>query len=85
MAKRLGAENVGTLGGEDLKHSIFSYEIKNRVRSTIHSFMEQCIKNCPTGKIPVVIVHKHKDSHNKDLVCMSLKDWEQWNGSIESC
>jgi hypothetical protein len=83
MAKRLGAENVGTLGGEDLKDSVFSFEVKNRVKSVAHGFMEQCVKNCPQGKIPVVIIHKHRDLHVNDLVCMKLSDWESWNGSIK--
>ncbi|MEN6321701.1 MAG: hypothetical protein ABFD82_23505 [Syntrophaceae bacterium] len=82
LAKRLGMKRVGVLGKEDLNDGTFSVEVKNRVKSTAHNFMAQCIRNAPIGKTPLVIIHKHKDPHGEDLVCMRLRDWEAWNGLL---
>lgn len=79
-AKRLGGKNVGSLGGEDVESTNFSIECKSRVKSVAHAFMDQAVRNCPKDKMPLVIIHKHNDSHNNDLVCMRLIDWEAWNG-----
>jgi hypothetical protein len=82
IAKIVGGKRIGTLCGEDIQHDDYSIEVKNRVKSTAHGFMAQAIRNCPQGKTPMVIIHKHGDLHGNDLVCVRLKDWESWNGSI---
>ena len=83
LAKRLGGKRVGILGSEDISHDWASFEVKNRVKSTVHGFMEQCTRNCPQGKVPIVIVHKHGERHGNDLVCMKLVDWEAWQGELK--
>ena len=83
IAKRVGGKRVGVMGGEDISHEWASFEVKNRVRSTTHGFMEQATRNAPQGTVPSVIIHKHGDRHGNDLVCMKLADWEAWNGEIK--
>jgi len=85
LAKRTGAQRLGIMGKDDLRDGTFSYEIKNRMKSTAHGFMEQAKRNCAKGKIPIVIIHKHGQEHGKDLVCMELAQWEMWNGKITRC
>jgi hypothetical protein len=82
IAKIMGGKRIGVLCGEDIQHETWSIEVKNREKSTAHNFMNQAIRNCPQGKTPLVIIHKHKDIHGNDLVCMRLSDFEAFNGTI---
>jgi len=79
MSKRLGGLNVGILGGEDimLEGGKFSIEVKERQSFAGWKFMEQAINNSSPKKIPIVILHILKKSHNTDLVMIQLKDWEE--------
>lgn len=82
LAKRTGSQRLGIMGKDDLRDDTWSTEVKNRVKSTAHNFMEQAVRNCPVGKTPRVIIHKHGQEHGKDLVCIRLIDWESFNGVI---
>ena len=75
LAKILGGKRVGLFGGQDVEHDTYSFELKERVSFAGNGFMKQCERNCPADKIPVVIVHVHQTSHNRDLVMMRLSDW----------
>lgn len=83
LAKITGGKRIGIMGGEDIQHDTYSIEVKNRVKSTAHKFMEQSVRNCPQGKTPLVIIHKHKDKHGDDLVCQKLRDFEAFNGELK--
>ena len=78
LAKRLGGKSVGTIEGQDIEHPIFSIEAKKRATFGGTKFMEQCVRNCPANKTPLVVVHVTNTSHDTDLVMMRLKDFEDW-------
>jgi len=83
MAKRLGGKSVGTIEGQDIEHSVFSVEVKHRKKFVGNTFMNQAVKNCPKGKVPLVIVHELNQRFDKSLVMIRLKDWEDWYGKFE--
>jgi hypothetical protein len=76
-AKLLGGKNVGGLGGEDVEHIDYSIEAKSRASFVGKNWMEQAEKNCPEGKIPLVLIHIRKDRHEDDLVMMRLKSFQK--------
>lgn len=75
-------DNVGTLGGEDGKHPIFSAELKKCKAFRGNAFMEQAIRNCPNEKVPMVVVHTTGRNHNDDLVIIRLRDFEDLYGRV---
>ena len=77
VAKMTGGRNIGTLGGEDVEHSIYSIEAKHFKTYRGESIMEQCEANCPKDKIPIAIVHLNGKRHGKDIVHMRFEDWEK--------
>lgn len=77
VVESLGGLNIGTLGGEDGSHPIFSIEVKHRVKFIGESFMVQAEKNCPEGKIPLLVVHSKNKRHEDDLVIMRMYEFEK--------
>lgn len=45
------------MGGHDVESGPFAVEVKSRSAFAGSGFMEQAVKNCPDGKIPLVVVH----------------------------
>jgi hypothetical protein len=84
VVESFGGVNIGTLGGEDGWHPIWSIEVKSCARFTGLKYMEQCEKNCKTGKTPLLIVHTTNMRHPEDLVIMRRRDWDDWFGKIRS-
>lgn len=82
LVERLGGKNVGTIEGQDGEHEHFSIEIKHRAKFIGEAFMLQAEKNCPEGKIPLLVVHSKGKNHNDDLVLIRLKEWEKIYGKI---
>lgn len=83
VAKAWNAERIGITGGEDISHPIFSVECKERnSRSSLHKFIEQAERNCPDGKIPIVVYHILHQQHGQDLIILRRKDFEDLNGNI---
>ena len=82
IAKRIGGKSVGTIEGQDIEHSIFSIETKHRKSFVGNKFMEQAVKNCPEGKVPLVVVHELNQRFNKSLVMLRMSDWLDWYGSF---
>jgi len=82
VAKRLGGERVGHLGGEDVSHSAFSIECKERASfpAWLTDAMAQAVRHCPEGKLPMVVLHALGERHDGDLVVIRLKDVEEWWG-----
>lgn len=81
VAKRLGGRRHGTMGGEDVTVPGFSVEVKSRRAFVAAGWMDQAIRNAPPGKTPLVVVHVAGKRHQKDLVILSLADWQAWHGS----
>jgi len=80
IANIIGGKSVGTIEGQDISHEIWSVEAKKRKSFVAVNWMNQCIRNCPEGKTPVVMVHITGKRHETDLVIMTLKDWTDWHG-----
>jgi hypothetical protein len=55
VVESFGGVNIGTLGGEDGWHSIWSIEVKSCARFAGEKYMKQCEKNCKTGKTPLLV------------------------------
>jgi hypothetical protein len=77
IAQKLGGKSVGTIEGQDVEHPLYSIECKKRKAFIGQKFMEQCVRNCPRGKIPLVIVHVTNQRHEDDFVMMRLADFEE--------
>jgi len=76
LAEMVNGMNIGTLGGEDVMHSTFSFEAKTRKSYTTEGMMQQAEANCPENKIPVVACHVIGKRHEDDLITMRFKDWK---------
>ncbi|MBW8001689.1 MAG: hypothetical protein FVQ80_06665 [Planctomycetes bacterium] len=81
-AEAMGFDLKGLYGGEDAKSESFSAEYKDRKKFVGFGWMEQAIRNCPSGKIPLVVIHITHQRRSKDLVMMRLSDWVDWYGKI---
>lgn len=87
VAKSIGGTRVGIFGKEDVTTSdgLWSIECKSRKAFIGEKFMAQCVRNCPDGKTPVVIVHVTGRRHEDDLVMMRFADWQDWHGTLDAC
>ena len=94
FAKRIGGTRAGAVGkeGPDVLHPRLAPEVKERRGKPwvgLHKFMEQAIRNCPEGKVPLVVLHTLGESHDDDLVVMRVGDWlstikkEVLNGRVD--
>jgi len=77
LSKMTNGMNVGTLGGEDIKHHTYSIEAKAYKAYRGEAAMKQAEANCPENKIPVVIVHITGQRHENDIVHMRFRDWDK--------
>ncbi len=84
VAGLLNGKRLGLLGSEDVSAGPFSIEVKDRMTFAGASFMAQAVRNCPTGKTPLVVVHVTGKRHESDLVMIRLSDWIDWFGKLET-
>ena len=82
VVESLGGKNIGTLGGEDGEHSIWSIEVKSRLKFVGEKFMKQCEANCKKDKTPLLIVHLINQRLENDLVIMRRGDFDDWFGKL---
>lgn len=83
IAKRLGGERVGHLGGADvIVDSWLSIEVKSRktLPQWIRDAIAQSKRNAGISQLPIVILHQVGQRHDADLVVMALADFENWFG-----
>jgi len=83
LADRLGGKREGIFGGEDISMSLFSVEAKERKKFVGQGFMEQAVRNCPEGKVPLVVVHILNQRRSNDLVMLRMSDFEDYYGKVE--
>lgn len=81
VAKRLGGKRIGIMGGEDVTTNDWSIEVKSRQSCVVCNWMNQCIRNCPDGKTPMVVLHIHGKRHDQDLVVLRMRDYLDWYGN----
>lgn len=86
VAKRLGGERAGQYGGEDVSHSVFSVECKERQSLPIwlKDAMAQAVRHAPADKLPLLVLHRLGQRHDGDLVVIRLKDFEEHFGETRS-
>lgn len=82
LAELVGGKNIGTVGGEDIEHPLFSYEAKRRKLFVACGWLDQARRNCPEGKVPVVVCHVSGRRHRDDLVICSLGEWIDLHGPL---
>ncbi|MBU0977326.1 MAG: hypothetical protein KKD18_02840, partial [Nanoarchaeota archaeon] len=81
VASMLDGIKQGLYGGEDVSAGPWSIEAKTRKKFVGDKWMEQAVKNCPEGKVPIVIEHTNGQRHSNDLVMMRLGDFKDWYGN----
>lgn len=82
VAQRLGGARAGQYGGEDVSHSVFSCECKERASLPLWltDAMAQAVRHAPEGKLPMVVLHELGKRHDGNLVVLRLKDFEEYFG-----
>lgn len=86
IAKRLGGDRHGHLGGADVVTEWLSVECKHRktLPKWLKDALEQAKRNAEEQQLPVVILHEHGARHDDDLVLLSLGDFQKWFGRAQS-
>lgn len=84
IAKRLNARRVGCTGHNtaDVVNGWLSVEVKTRKRlpSWLTDALRQAHDNTQGDRLPLVILHQVGDQHRRDVVVMTLKNFEDWFG-----
>ena len=82
IAKRLGGQRVGHLGGADVVTDWLSVEVKTRraLPGWLRDAIAQTKGNAGISQLPIVVLHQTGTKHTGDIVCLSLADFEQWIG-----
>jgi hypothetical protein len=82
IAKRLGGQRVGHLGGEDVALPWLSLEVKEREKFPVWLIdaMGQAWGHAKAGQLPAVVLHTLGTRHDNDMVVMRLADFEEWFG-----
>ena len=75
VTQSLNADNIGTLGGEDGKHSKFSIEVKGLKKFVGLKFMQQCEANNVREVTPLVVIHITGSKYDDDLVMLRKRDF----------
>ncbi len=87
IAKRLGGKRQPITGrrGADVLHEWLAIECKERKalpKWLLHA-IEQAVAVASEAQLPVVILHQLGARHDGDLVCIRLRDFQDWYGEIE--
>lgn len=85
-ARRLGGKRAGPLGkrGSDVTHPLWAVECKERkaLPAWLKSALAQSVKAARADQLPLVVLHELGARHDGDVVCLRLKDFEQWFGLV---
>jgi hypothetical protein len=55
---------------------------KGREKFVGEGWMQQAEKNCPEGKVPIVIFHLKRKSYDKDIVMLRINDFKDAVGKV---
>jgi len=82
IARRLGGQRHGHLGGADVVSDWLSVEVKHRktIPAWIKDAMDQAKANADPGKLALVVLHEHGARSDGDLVILTLGDFRDWFG-----
>ena len=86
VARRIGGTRVPVTGrgrgsAPDIEHEWLSVEVKSRksVPAWIREALLQAqASNISDKKLPVAFIHQVGMNHNKDLVVIEMKDFQDW-------
>lgn len=88
IAAHLGGRRVPITGRErgdvpDVAHSWLAIECKHRqaLPEWLKDALAQARAAARDGQLPVAILHEAGERHGKDIVCLSLADFEAWFGA----
>ena len=83
LARLLGGERVGHLGGEDVAAGAIAAESKHRKQlpQWLKAAVAQARGNAGEGRLGVVVLHEHGKHTTSDIVCLSLTDFLEWFGT----
>lgn len=87
VAKRLGGKRVGPSGTAtaDVVCEHLAVECKHRkeLPAWLKAAMAQAVKAAGDGRMPLVVLHEKGRRHDSDIVCMRLRDYQEWYGTVE--
>lgn len=87
IAKRLGGRRTGPLGKQsvDVEHPTWAIECKER--KTLPAWLEEALAQAERAARPeqtaVAIIHRLGTRHDRDLVVMRLRAFEDLSGRVD--
>ena len=77
IAKRFKGRAMGLFGGEDVEMNCYSVECKTRKKELpeVKDWFIQAMKNCPEGKVPIIVFHQTHSNHDDDIVIFKIQDF----------
>ena len=80
VARLLGGQRLGHLGGADVVTNELAVECKHRRKlpDWLQDAMRQAAWHSGPQKLPVVVLHEAGARHNDNLVVMRLTDFRAW-------
>ena len=80
VARLLGGQRTGHLGGADVVTNWLSAEVKHRRKlpDWLLAAMRQAAGHSGPEQLPVVVLHEAGARHNDNLVVMRLADFRDW-------
>lgn len=82
VARLLGGERVGHLGGADVIAGHLSVEVKSRkaLPKWLLDAVAQAVRNSEKGQLPICVLHQAGDLYDDAIVMVRMKDWLEWYG-----
>lgn len=67
-----------------MAHEHLAIECKERkvIPQWLLHALDQAQMCAKRTQLPIAILHQLNSRHDDDIVCVRLKDWEQWYGSV---
>ena len=89
IGARLGGRRIPITGRQrgdvpDVAHEWLSIEVKHR--QTLPAWLKDALAQAHAAargsQLPVAILHEAGSRHDRDVVCLSLADFEAWFGPV---
>jgi len=91
IAARLGGRRVPITGRSrgdvpDVRCDWLAVEVKLRrhLPGWLKTAMQQAVAAAGVSQLPIVVLHESGQRHGRDIVCMSLADFESWFGEVSA-
>lgn len=89
-ARRLGGRRipVNSTEGIECDVSVPVYSVESKERKALPVFLKATMKqaqtHCETNKLAIAILHEKGKSYDDDIVCIRLRDFQDWFVSLEA-